>query len=90
MDNILSSPMLPPCFDLSPQCNFKNPPPPDGAAPAPPHVCNTCGKPWSSWHKERIRKETKIKKTFFITIINISIVKPEQFCARKEKKKQDD
>ena len=29
-------------------------------------------------------------KAFFITIINISIVKPEQFCARKEKKKQED
>ena len=27
-----------------------------------------------SWHKERIRKGTKIKKAFFITIINMSIV----------------
>ena len=44
-------------------------------------------KPTSLWHKERIRKGTKIRK-HFITIINISIVKPEQFCARKEKKKQ--
>ena len=40
----------------------------------------------SSWHKERIKKGTKIRKHFFIAMINISIVKPEQFCARKEKK----
>ena len=28
-------------------------------------------------------------KAVFITITNISIVKPEQLCARKEKKKQE-
>ena len=39
-----------------------------------------------SWHKERIKKRNENKKAFFITVINISIVKPEQFCARKEKK----
>ena len=26
------------------------------------------------------------KKAFFITIINISVVKPEQFCAKKKEK----
>ena len=41
------------------------------------------------WHKERIRKGVKKKKAFFITIIDISIVKPEQFCARKEKKRKN-
>ena len=30
------------------------------------------------------------KKAFFIRIIDISIVKPEQFSARKKKKKQDE
>ena len=35
-------------------------------------------------------KRNEIKKAFFITIINNSIIKPEQFCARKEKKKQDE
>ena len=44
----------------------------------------------SSWHKERIRKRNENKKAFFITMINISIVKSEQFCSRKEKKKQDE
>ena len=43
-----------------------------------------------SWHKERIKKRNENKKAFFITVINISIVKPEQFCARKEKKKQEE
>ena len=44
----------------------------------------------SLWHKERIRKRNENKKAFFMTMINISIVKSEQFCSRKEKKKQDE
>ena len=45
------------------------------------------------WHKERIRKGTKIRdkiRKHLLAIINISIVKPEQLCARREKKKQDE
>ena len=34
----------------------------------------------SLWHKERIRKRNENKKAFFMTMINISIVKSEQFC----------
>ena len=33
------------------------------------------------------KKRNENKKALFITIINISIVKPEQFCARKKKEK---
>ena len=35
--------------------------------------------------KRKNKKRNENKKAFFITIINISVVKPEQFCARKEK-----
>ena len=36
------------------------------------------------------KKRNENKNGFFIKIINISIVKPEQFCERKEKKKQEE
>ena len=36
------------------------------------------------------KKRNEIRTAFFITIINNSIIKPEQFCAGKEKKKQDE